>query len=558
LIAVSPVNPKHIFGGVTCDFVANGNGMNQADRGFFSIDGGSSWRTITFPENELYGSGDPQTAFGRTGTAYFMSLMRRSATEQGELHLGFFRSADSGFHWDGPVYIGPGDHEMVVVDQGNGAYAGRVYVGMLTGFKTRGHSHLDYHISVYRSLDDGKSWLGPVDVENNHADTAIGRQVYNLLLFRDGGLFVPIVNFGATAGVSNDNYGRIMYSTSSDGGVTFTTAKTLETVNHQQLIQRMDNPMFAIDRTDGPHADRIYLVFNDKYPAGDSSTYHAAGTRLMLSYSDDRGKVWSDPKVIDPGTAGVGDQFSAMLAVNNEGTLAITWYDTRDTPAGGPGPILHRYVTASIDGGATFLPPRPVSTVGTDYYTMDRASIGARAGWGSPGFDVTGGATRGTGAGDYWSFAASPDGSFQAAWTDGRVGSFQMWTAKIRVDRGETKPPAPELVEADVTADLGSQSDPIKVNADGTVEVPVRLRNTSSHVIYGPFTVGVSSIHGTLLNSLNHMSDSTATMDYSKALGDFESLGPGEVTEAVVWRFKIDKPGDHPSASLKVRARVAK
>jgi hypothetical protein len=286
----------------------------------------------------------------------------------------------------------------------------------------------------------------------------------------------------------------------------------------------------------------------------------------MLSYSTDRGQHWSAPRAIAPGEPGVGDQISSMIAVNNEGTVAVTWYDTRETASGAAQPIIRRYVTASVDGGETFLPARPLASAPTDFQTVLNTPLYALGS--GAGFALSDATSReAVRAGGYFALAAAPDGAFHAAWPDGRSGLYRIWTAQFRVDRptpraatepGSARAEPAVLVEADVTDSVKAVADPSYEAAPaGTIAIPIRLQNNSRRAMYGPFIVTAASLQGKLLNAANGSSGAGPTMDYSKALGDFESLAPGAVTDAVVWRFAAPSTAkEFPLAKLKVRARV--
>src|SRR5690348_14378209 len=69
-LAADPGNAKHLLGAVTT-FARMGDGLY--DKPQASIDGGYTWFDST-PADAPFGSGDPQTAYGLTGTAYFLTL----------------------------------------------------------------------------------------------------------------------------------------------------------------------------------------------------------------------------------------------------------------------------------------------------------------------------------------------------------------------------------------------------------------------------------------------------------------------------------------------------
>jgi len=48
--------------------------------------------------------------------------------------------------------------------------------------------------------------------------------------------------------------------------------------------------------------------------------------------------------------------------------------------------------------------------------------------------------------------------------------------------------------------------------------------------------------HPAILNASNGKSGEGAVFDYSAALGNLESLEPGAMTDAVVWRIRVEGP----------------
>lgn len=108
----------------------------------------------------------------------------------------------------------------------------------------------------------------------------------------------------------------------------------------------------AIDRSDGAHGGRAYVVYFD----------HAAGHgEAMIAWSDD-GKAWSEPRRVND-DAGDADQFMPVVSVGPDGTVDLSWQDRRDDPANR---LFHTYYAYSVDGGGTFSPNLRVSALASD------------------------------------------------------------------------------------------------------------------------------------------------------------------------------------------------
>lgn len=102
-----------------------------------------------------------------------------------------------------------------------------------------------------------------------------------------------------------------------------------------------------VDRSYGPYHGRVYFSYTDR----ESTT--TDDTNIFVRYSDDNGFSWSEPAIVnDDGE--MNSQFFPRLAVDQlTGWVFMTWYDARQDPTN---QLVHVYGTASVDGGATWLP----------------------------------------------------------------------------------------------------------------------------------------------------------------------------------------------------------
>jgi hypothetical protein len=162
----------------------------------------------------------------------------------------------------------------------------------------------------------------------------------------------------------------------------------------------------AVDRSGGPFQGRLYAVWPD--------ARFDRRTQILLASSSDEGRTWSAPRVVsDDGPASsTGDRpnhFMPMVAVNRTGIVAVSWYDRRDNPDNlGYWPRF----SASLDGGATWLPSVRVST-SANLVRDDKETR----------FN----------SGDTAGLAADAAGTFHLVWIDNRTGTHQAWTASVTV-----------------------------------------------------------------------------------------------------------------------------
>lgn len=566
MVATNPKNAKNLIGAA---ITATRRDGGTATTVYASSDGGYAWTPHTFPVLLERGGGDPQVAFTAHGTALFASLVHvtdETGRTRAALHV--YRSRDGGANWDArPVDLGYSyDHEMIVADQSTGRFAGRVYMGALWGYPV-------YRIGVFRSDDDGQSWIGPVEVSNGKG--AFGINVLNMLVLSDGTLVMPFVDFEFEPARREKAISRtIWFTTSSDGAVTFAAPKKIATqVFAKAPAGRFQSfPMFAANSRSEKFRDRIYCAF------GDMTTGHP---RILFTYSTDRGQTWSAAKAVRSRDGSDAVQFQPSLAVNQDGVLGVTWYETRGLKDSAE---FDEYFAASVDGGETFLPASRVSTEGSrsggegnlamtpsDFRTADSWRINllsAESRWGN--------------GGDYMGLAVDAKGAFHPFWADSRNGTYQIYTAAVRV-----QVPASTATTSDASVSSGAaevaRANLSKVSLAGKVELvydptrydtttktldmPVRLKNVSTTHIYGPMTIEVLKFGSGLadeqkenapeiLNASNGNPGAGAVFDYSNALGDFEALEPGMVTNAIVWKLKLIDPLKTPNIHIAATGMV--
>jgi hypothetical protein len=556
-VAVNPRNHKNI---VSAAITASRGEGGYACKTYATTDGGGSWVDSSFREQLEFGGGDPQVGFGLHGTAYFTALAFVK-DDVGHVRGGlfFYRSEDGGKTWEKPANLGYSyDHEVMTVDQSSGRFSGRVYESVLYG------EYPEYTVGVFRSDDDGRSFSGPVDAASGKRVLGINT-AKNIVLLSDGTLVLPYIDFEYDeAKAKNAHSSNIWIVSSSDGAVTFSepTKVGVEEIDRNPKgpgFQTM--PALAVDTT-GAFKDRLYMAWTD---------YRSGTYRLVFSCSTDRGKTWSKARPILDDAPSWVSQYQPELAVNKDGVLAITWFDTRNA-SNHENKEYDEYFAASVDGGESFSAPVRVSD-----QTSSRLGKGNMALQGTQfDFDLPSGeeqsrvnfisgGSRWPAGGDYMQMAVDDRGIFHPVWADARTGTFQLQTAAITV----TKPHAEDKEQtkkgehsgapaANVRSSLYKKVelvfDPISFEpSTGILDVPTRLKNLTSERIYGPITLEVLKFGSgmgdqlkeyapTILNAANHKEGGGATFDYSPALGTDQMLEPGALSGQVVWHLKVPEP----------------
>ncbi len=139
--------------------------------------------------------------------------------------------------------------------------------------------------------------------------------------------------------------GNIYFNKSSDDGKSWLgTDKQIvriSTGTESRLKSRnteFTRAFLAVDKSRGPFAGRLYIVFTQK---------QRHGQRLFLTYSEDKGETWTDPAMI----LNTGEQlFPAMSLDPIDGQIYLVYYmPAVDTPE-----EYDVYLSNSTDGGEVF------------------------------------------------------------------------------------------------------------------------------------------------------------------------------------------------------------
>ena len=523
-IAAHPSDPKKLVAGSM--FLGGEFGTTV----YSSTDGGTTWSPGGLAES-IDTDADPWVVYTPRGTALYVVLPQNPMPNAaGKLHMPIvlYRSED-GRPWQKPVLLGTEggyDHPVMAADP----RSGRVYVAGLTGRVDR--------LELFRSDDDGRTF-GPPRLMVQAAPEGPGMITSGLAFLADGTL-VHSYSSGDIANEGSEKGNWVMLS--RDGGETFSEPVL---AGRQVWSPKSADQEHRSRLASSPHlaaaGDRIYLVWTD---------YRSGLAQAVLTSSADRGKTWSEPKPV-AGTLPEGAySFQAALAVNKDGVLGVSWLDTRNHPG------TDRYdawFSASLDGGATFLPAVRLSSE-----SSDPLGIGNQAP--SPGAIMDSKKTIRVAflnalssfphGGDYVGLAAAADGAFHPLWPDSRSGTFHAWTARVQL----AAPPIPAGSGAagppvDVSDSVELTFDPAQWDGETReLRLPVRIRNLSNTALRGPLQVRVKTFGSgpdgeqykenapTILNAANGEKGAGAVFDYSQAFGS--ALEPGAATRPVVWRFR--------------------
>jgi hypothetical protein len=443
LIAADPNNRAKL---IACVVASPATRNGQQTMVYSSADGGLNWLAVLKVGDSNYNSNDPTCAFGAHGRAYFGGFTFAWAPglltkfPQG----GFvYVSADGGRIWSRPTPVGFGDRPFLAIDHSaTSRFFGRVYANSSYAVSDRETHGWDSYFAVFRSLDEGRTFGGPVLVPTRSGrgevfdgDCATTTSGVLACVFLSPKKSRPPngVAIVATNRLVGNAWTEVAIS--HNGGVTFT--KPVVVSDAWMLFPGSKIsviPYIAADDGSGDFKDRLYVVWTD---------VRSGRSEILFSYSADTGKTWSKPLVVNDDNAnGAGkvgpDDFQPSIAVNDRGVVGIAWFDRRD--------ILDDLgwrvrFTASLDGGKSVLPsvvvstaPDSVSTSGplrleTDEPREFRANR-------EPGQAPTVGGTAffyDFGGGDTAGLTADAAGVFHTVWIDNRTGVPQMWTATVSI-----------------------------------------------------------------------------------------------------------------------------
>jgi hypothetical protein len=497
--AASATNPDLLVAGG--ELIVPGRRLNATEaRLYVSTDAGARWNPVPLPD-EVNGGWDNAVAGGAADSAYFL-------TSNSERGLTLYHTNDAAKTWTSTLLTAAvgWDRPHVAVDVTSSPYRGRFYVA----------GEAEDGVRVMTSSDAGKTFSSPVTV-CAHPPGWNAATDSSPLVLSDGTIVVPCAPYPNDPERATWTAADVGIVTSGDGGRTFTPYRKLGVV-HRALDGEMyaarvrgdvilsgnfmQGPSFAVSPPRTLFADRIYAAWQDIDSTG--------GSRLLLSWSADRGVNWSAPLPVDSSQAtdakrsGVR-QGVPMVAVNRDGVLGVAWFDGRHSENGQGYDV---FFSASLDGGRTFLPSVRVSTAtskpGHGLNTVPAFDAAAPLPNGEiPIHMVSPFSQRATGA-DYSSMPSDAAGRFHPFWTDARDGAWQLYSATVRVITGEalaeiTARSAEEPSSAVGACHLDSGKielifgEPKRDSTGNEVVVPVRLLNNSPQLILRPIIVRVAS-----------------------------------------------------------------
>jgi hypothetical protein len=346
--------------------------FRDPQRTYFSFDGGASWAGADLPLVDEEGTtwtfaSDPGVAIDTRGTIFFSQLLIASVDNNFKGDAMIVNSTT-----DGGATFSPGrvlkkdlnagalgrfeDKPFIACDSNLASpFRDNVYVAWDT-VQGNGTAKVNFARSANRGvtfsvqrIDDTSTGNGAAEIG---ADPAVGP---------NGEVYVAWLDI---------THSTLQMDRSFDGGVTFGRDSTIT-----PMIVRFDTgipsikvrralvyPSIDVDRSNGPHRGRLYCSWTDQ--ADQSHAFvDGAETDIFFAFSDDGGLHWSSPVRVADDAVGA-DQFYQWLAVDpTDGSVNISWYDTRNDPAKRKTDV---YFARSTDGGSSFSANVRVTAASTD------------------------------------------------------------------------------------------------------------------------------------------------------------------------------------------------
>ncbi len=392
-IAVNPTNSDFLVAGANDEQLqppcgpgpVRGADVARSDCSFFpgvgtdgvytSSDGGATWANrgllpgFSDTGGALVSDGDPELVYGPEPTGsggftfahgarlYYAGLASgASGFEQGNQAPEFLtvsRSDDNGASWSNPVVAVDGhgfnfnDHPEIWADRNpSSPFFGRVYLAW-TDFRSIPSTAEPAEVAF--SADGGLTWSAPNQLSPAFNNRALGgRQDAYVATGPDGAAYV-----------FEDQGNAMVFWKSTDGGATWTHAKTVATfVNLKDPIpganfRDASYPSAAIDQ----HNGAIYLAWADA----------ATGSgRIMVAKSANSGLTWSTPVVASNPGDGYAFFQGLDVAPNGRVDLGYQALKTKNGSTYGVGNATVNAFYSSSTDGVHWSPSAKVSSVSSD------------------------------------------------------------------------------------------------------------------------------------------------------------------------------------------------
>jgi hypothetical protein len=396
-VAVNPTNPNNVVAFWQQDRWNDGGA--HGNLAGYSFDGGATWGHSAPAFTRCAGGTgdtggyergtDPWLSFSPNGRLHAITIGFDNSTARNAILAAF--SDNGGVSWstprivrfDNPRAIGNAfnDKETLTADPFNSSLVYATWQRIISPSERASQRGFENASSFYseayfaRSTNGGASWEPARAIFKEHGvlNQTIGNQVEVL---PDGTL---INGFNLIHGATNRHGTRgynVALVRSPDKGVTWSDDIFVNRLLVDEVTDPDDGhdvrtgdilPDWAVDRSSNAATrGNVYVVWMDRRfndPDHDD---------ILLARSRTGGLTWEAPVVVDKAPRGV-DAFTAMVDVDSQGRVAVSYYDFRNDVPGDAVLSTDLWVTHSHDGGVTFPDESRVTTASFDMRTAPDA-----------------------------------------------------------------------------------------------------------------------------------------------------------------------------------------
>jgi hypothetical protein len=337
-----------------------------------STDGGITWtshvNSLTMSPNSA--NSDPTIAVDSDGNFYlsFLDFIQEYFLQDSSFVV-FLKSVDKGATWSGPYPVCPepgvyfDDKQMITVDRTGGLYHGNVYV-MWSRYFPPSPPYIPIAMFA-RSTDGCLTFEEPVVIgpprPNPGCEDQSGGHFAQPMVGPDGTIYGFFSTHAYDGCEQQIPYGELLMTKSTDGGVTWPDTPTVifeyDTVSYVDGNVNVYNaPSGSVDISGGSHSGNIYVSTTNGNQ--DEGCYHSD---VIVIKSTDGGDSWFPPIRVNDDPLGEDvDQFHPWLVTNEDGVIAVIFYDQRTHSEHYR---FDAFAAYSFDGAETFTTNHRLSNV---------------------------------------------------------------------------------------------------------------------------------------------------------------------------------------------------